>query len=210
MVNLPEMTTKSKKYVLVTGSTRGIGLAIAHYLQTQGCLVILNGLDRQRLLNASSQLDTPFYFQGDLSDFQTAKKLESYLTDHVGKLDYLVCNAGGGVSSSIDANSTSGWELLINKNLMTTVHTVDSCERLLSVSSSPSIVCISSICGSTVISDAPLGYSCSKAALNMYVRCKALQLAQKNKINAIEPNIIFEDSVWIDVLSQILLELIEF
>ena len=83
-------------------------------------------------------------------------------------------------------------------NLMTTVNTVSSCEKFLSLSSMPSIVCISSICGSIVIPDAPIGYSCSKAALNMYIRCKAIQLSQMNiRINAVEPgNIMFEGSVW--------------
>ena len=110
----------------------------------------------------------------------------------------LGCNAGGGGTPSCDSDSSESWEYLIKKNLFTTVNSVRSSETLLAKSQSSSIVCISSICGSVVVTDAPIGYSCSKAAINMFVRCKAVELSHHGiRINAIEPgNILFPGSVW--------------
>jgi len=61
-----------------------------------------------------------------------------------------------------------------------------------------SIVCISSICGSEVVSGAPVTYSAAKAALNAYVRGISRPLGKQGiRINAIAPgNILFDGSVW--------------
>ena len=101
------------KIALVTGSSRGIGREIARHLQSQGCTVILNGLDQSRLIQSSNELNTDLFFAGDLSDAQTCINLESYIAKNVGHLDYLVCNAGGGATHGVDSNSIPAWEHLI-------------------------------------------------------------------------------------------------
>ena len=116
------------KIALVTGSSRGIGREIARYLQSQGCTVILNGLDQSRLIQSSNELNTDL-FAGDLSDSQTCTKLESYIANNVGHLDYLVCNAGGGATHGLDPNSILAIEYLMKNNLLTTVNTVNSCDN---------------------------------------------------------------------------------
>ena len=134
-----------KKTALITGSSRGIGLEIAKYLKHQGCSIILNGIDKQRLFQSKNNLQAEYCFNGDLSDPATISDLESYLVDVVGHLDFLVCNAGGGGTGGKDQNSFESWDLLIKKNLITTVNSVASCQKLMCKSISPAIVCISSI-----------------------------------------------------------------
>ena len=121
------------KIALVTGSSRGIGREIARHLQSQGCTVILNGLDQSRLIQSSNELNTDLFFAGDLSDSQTCTKLESYIANNVGHLDYLVCNAGGGATHGLDPNSILAIEYLMKNNLLTTVNTVNSCGNFLLV-----------------------------------------------------------------------------
>ena len=133
-----------KKTALITGSSRGIGLEIAKYLKHQGCSIILNGIDKQRLFQSKNNLQAEYCFNGDLSDPATISDLESYLVDVVGHLDFLVCNAGGGGTGGKDPNSFESWDLLIKKNLIATVNSVTSCQRLMCKSISPAIVCISS------------------------------------------------------------------
>ena len=75
--------SKEKLNVLVTGSSRGIGFAIAKEFTANGYKVILNGRDENSLKRASKELNTN-YFLGDVSDPQIAKKMVNYCVSEFG------------------------------------------------------------------------------------------------------------------------------
>lgn len=86
----------SDRLVLITGSSAGIGLAIARAFLAEGARVILNGRSEQPLVAAKERLEAPertFVVVGDVADGNSAKTLADSV-DAIGPLDILVNNVG--------------------------------------------------------------------------------------------------------------------
>jgi 3-oxoacyl-[acyl-carrier protein] reductase len=185
------------KVVLVTGSSKGIGWSIAETLSKEGCLVALNGRDEANLRIATNQLAGAVGFAGDVTQPNKTKQIVNNVLTTFGRLDILICNVGSGRSVPPGNETADEWQRVFAINLWSTTNAVEAAWDAL-VSSKGVIVCISSICGSEVIPDAPVTYSAAKAALHAYVRGIARPLGKQGvRINAVAPgNILFDDSVW--------------
>ena len=185
------------KTALVTGSSRGIGFAIAGALHHEGCHVALNGRQPEILSQACSQLPGSLPIAGDASVFAQAKQIVERAIATMGNLDILVCNVGSGKSVPPGSETPEEWQRVFALNLWSTTNMVEASSSAL-VQTKGSIVCISSICGLEVIPGAPVTYSAAKAALNAYVRGISRPLGSQGvRINAIAPgNILFNGSVW--------------
>ena len=83
------MTTEMKRIALVTGSTSGIGKAIAEQLAKDGVTVITNSFG-EKAENQNGHL----YLRGDISKRSDIERLRDEITSRFGRLDYLVANAG--------------------------------------------------------------------------------------------------------------------
>ena len=81
------------KVALVTGSTRGIGLAIARALQSQGAQVVISSEDADDCARVGRDLDT-LAIPADVADDAQLAALVDGTIAHYGGLDILVCNAG--------------------------------------------------------------------------------------------------------------------
>ena len=185
------------KTALITGSSKGIGLSIAKVLHQEGCQVVLNGRDANRLSIATDEISGSIGIVADVTQPAEAEKLISELLKSCGKLDIVVCNVGGGKSVQPGFENADEWQRVFSLNLWSATNTIESAKSAL-ILSKGSVVCISSICGLEAFSGAPVTYSAAKAALNAYIRGIARPLGEKGvRINAIAPgNILFEDSVW--------------
>jgi NAD(P)-dependent dehydrogenase (short-subunit alcohol dehydrogenase family) len=185
------------KAALVTGSSRGIGRAIAEMLHVEGCRVVLNGRTAADVSLAASELPGALVVVGDMTNPDEAQRVVREATDAIGGLDIVVCNVGSGSSVPPGAETFAEWQRVFALNLWSTTNTVEAAREVLSVSKGV-IVCVSSICGLEVIPGAPVTYSAAKAALHAYVRGIARPLGKLGiRINAIAPgNILFEGSVW--------------
>ena len=185
------------KTALVTGSSRGIGKAIASSLLEEGSNVVLNGLHEKTLKATSKSVGHNCrYFVGDVTKTADCKKMIEYTIKQFKTIDILVCNVGDGRSPSNGKETVSDWIKMLNVNLLGSVNVIKASESYLAMSKG-SIVCISSIAGLASIG-APIAYAASKSALNSFVRNSAGPLAKKNiRINAVAPgNIMFKGSVW--------------
>lgn len=193
----------SGKIALITGSSKGIGYAIASFLHEEGCKVLLNGRNQNDLDVAVTSLPGATSIGGDVTSLDDAKNVISQVKEKFGKLDILVCNVGSGRSVPPGEETAEEWQRVFATNLWSTTNCVEAARHLLNISKG-SIVCISSICGLEVIPGAPITYSAAKAALHAYVRGIARPLGKQNiRINAIAPgNILFEDSVWAKKLAE--------
>jgi len=185
------------KVALVTGSSTGIGNAIAKKLSGAGCDVVINGRNKKSLTFAASDIPGAFIAQGDVSQPDEAKKVITETLSKMGKIDILVCNVGSGSSVLPGNESYDEWQRVFAINFWSTTNTVEAAISALSKTQGV-IVCVSSICGSEVIDGAPITYSAAKAALNAYVRGISRPLSKHNvRINAIAPgNIYFPGSNW--------------
>ena len=185
------------KAALVTGSSRGIGLAIAEALHGEGCRVALNSRRPAELANVAAQLPGSIAVAGDVTKSTEAQRVVADVIKSFCKIDLVVCNVGSGQSVLPGEETPEEWHRVFGLNLWSTTNTVEAARDALA-DSKGAVVCISSICGFEVIDSAPITYSSAKAALHAYVRGMSRPLGKQGvRINAIAPgNILFEGSVW--------------
>jgi NAD(P)-dependent dehydrogenase (short-subunit alcohol dehydrogenase family) len=187
------------KSILVTGSSRGIGRAIAEAFLAEGAEVAFNGRNADELerVVAAQTGGKAIAIDGDVSQPDQARAVIERVLAAFGKLDVLVCNVGSGRSVPPGAETHEEWLRVFGLNLWSATNMVEAGRHALATSGG-AIVCISSVCGQELVPGAPLTYSAAKAALNAYVRGIARPLGKDGvRINAIAPgNILFEGSVW--------------
>jgi 3-oxoacyl-[acyl-carrier protein] reductase len=193
----------SGKAALVTGSSRGIGYAIAQTLHAEGCKLALNGRTATDLTAAAASLPGAIAVSGDVSCPEDARKVVAETIRSFGHLDILVCNVGSGRSVAPGAETPGEWQRVFALNLWSATNSVEAAREALAASRG-AIVCVSSICGLEVVAGAPVTYSAAKAALHAYVRGIARPLGKDNvRINAVAPgNIVFDGSTWSRKLAE--------
>ena len=182
-----------KKIVFISGSSSGLGFELSKYFCKENYIVIMNGRDRKKIVNASKKIKNSYIAHGDLGVESDCKKVFKKIKKKFSKIDLIICNAG--VSNF--KNTNDNYLYAFKNNLFNTINTINYLKPFLRKSYSD-IICISSICGVENIIDAPKGYSLAKYALNQYVKLVSRDLAKKKiKINSISPgNIMFKNSVW--------------
>lgn len=184
---------------LVTGSSRGIGLAAAHALAAEGCRVMLTGrnaaaLDEARRGFAAVEADS---FAGDVSRSDALAAAVSQAVARWESLDVLVANIGSGAGRpgwSIDEND---WLASLDQNLHASRRAAEAVLPHMIRARRGSIVFVSSIAGVESIS-APLVYSAAKTALVAYAKNLSRSVAGDGvRVNVVAPgNVLFDGGSW--------------
>ena len=189
------------KRVFVSGSSAGIGLAIAQSFAGQEASVAVNGRDKHRLANVAKDL-SGMAVCADVSTAAGAQAAAQALAQSWGSLDVLVCNAGDGRSVPPGQETVAEWQRMLALNLLSATNLVETCLPLFP-DHGGAIVCISSICGIETLG-APIAYSAAKAALNAFVSGMARPLARRSiRINAVAPgNILFPGGRWETLIQE--------
>jgi 3-oxoacyl-[acyl-carrier protein] reductase len=187
----------SGKRALVTGSSRGIGRAIARVLYGEGCRIAINARGAADLALTAADFPGAAIVVGDVSKPDGAMRVVAEAIGALGGLDVLVCNVGSGQSVQPGSETHEEWQRVFALNLWSTTNTVEAAREALQASRG-AVVCVSSICGLEVVPGAPVTYSAAKAALHAYIRGIARPLGKHGvRINAVAPgNILFDGSVW--------------
>ncbi|WP_105439315.1 SDR family oxidoreductase [Neorhizobium sp. T25_13] len=111
----------SAKTALVTGSSQGIGLALARGLAQYGAKVILNGRSREKLAAAQNQLRTENLLcevcSFDVTDAQSSASGIAEIEASVGSIDILINNAGMQFRSPLEEFPVEKWEELLRTNV---------------------------------------------------------------------------------------------
>ncbi len=183
---------------IVTGGTKGIGLAIARTLAAEGADVAICARDEQAVAQTAAALleggaGRTIGAAVDVSDGAALGAWVREVGAQWGGLDIVVAN----VSALATGNDLVSWRKEFETDLLGTVHLVDAAMPFLEQSQAASIVAISSVSGREI--DAFAGpYGTFKAALIHYVQGLAYQLAAKGiRANTVSPgNVYFEGGVW--------------
>ncbi len=196
-----DLNLKNKR-VIVTGSSKGIGLEIVTKFVSEGANVIMNSRNESFIDRFKNNKNCNF-IQADVTKPEGAELLVNKSTELLGGIDILICNVGSGKSVEPGNENFSEWQEVFSKNFFSTTNCIESAKPHLSESNG-CIVCISSICGSEFIEGAPVTYSVAKSSINSYVKLISRSLSDNNiRINAISPgNIIFDGSTWEDKLKK--------
>jgi len=187
------------RVALVTGASRGIGLAIATTLAAEGAKVALaaRGADAVNAARATIGNSASAHV-ADVTDPVAAKALVESVGKQWGRLDILVCNVGSGASVPPGRETAAEWSRVIDLNLFAATNMIEAARPLMAGGHGDrAIVCISSIAGMAALG-APVTYYGAKAALNATVRGLARPLALEGiRINAVAPgNILSPDGTW--------------
>jgi len=188
-----------KKIALVTGANKGIGFEVSRQLAGAGCIVLLGARNKALGEDAAAELAGEGldvrYLALDITDHPSIAAAANSIAADFGHLDILVNNAG--IVAQGDgpptASSLDAIERALRVNFVGSIAVVQAMLPLLRKTPSPRIVNVSSGLGSLRQNGDPaypyagvkyLGYSASKAALNMFT----VQLAYELRGTAIKVN----------------------
>ncbi|MBM7643425.1 3-oxoacyl-[acyl-carrier-protein] reductase [Streptococcus loxodontisalivarius] len=189
------MELKSKN-VFVTGSTRGIGLAIAHKFASLGANVVLNGRSAisQELLDSFKDYGvTVLAISGDISDSQDAKRMVAEATEALGSIDVLVNNAGITNDKLMLKMTEEDFESVLKINLTGAFNMTQAVLKPMSKARQGAIINMSSVVG-LVGNVGQANYAASKAGLIGFTKSVAREVAARGvRVNAIAPGFIESD-----------------
>ncbi|HEV2029101.1 MAG TPA: 3-oxoacyl-ACP reductase family protein [Candidatus Dormibacteraeota bacterium] len=181
------------KVAIVTGSSRGIGRAIAERFATEGAKVIVNWVGRER--DAQSVVDTieasggeALSVRADVSSSADVKELVRATVDRFGRVDILVNNAGVMYTKSVLETTEENWDRTIDVNLKGAYLCAKEVAPIMLRQETGKIIMMSSNSGLYHPSAMRFTeYVTSKAGLNGLTKALALALGPHITVNAICP-----------------------
>ena len=184
----------SGKVALVTGSTRGIGRAIAETLAGAGALVAVVGRDLARAEAAAAEVGHGARgFACDVSDTAQVTALVAAVEAAFGTLDILVNNAGLTKDNVVMRLKDEDWDAVIDANLRGAFASIRAASRGMMKRRSGRIINISSVVG-VIGNRGQANYAASKAGLIGLTKSVAKELASRNILcNAVAPGFIATD-----------------
>lgn len=186
----------SKKNVFITGSTRGIGLAIAHKFASQGANIVLNGRSAisDELLDQFSDYDVKVVaISGDVSDSADANRMVAEAIEALGSVDVLVNNAGITNDKLMLKMTEEDFEKVLKINLTGAFNMTQTVLKPMSKARQGAIINMSSVVG-LMGNVGQANYAASKAGLLGLTKSVAREVAGRNvRVNAIAPGFIESD-----------------
>jgi 3-oxoacyl-[acyl-carrier protein] reductase len=177
------------KVAMVTGASRGLGLAMAHALADEGMHVSVCARTKDVLNEAVAALTkagSAMGFVGDMTKPDDAQKWVDDTVKKFGGIDVLVNNAGSARPGALAELPESAWQEQFDLNLFAPVRLARLCAAQMEKRGGGSIINIGSIYGRE--SGGPLTYNASKAALHSFTKMLAREFAPKNiRVNTISP-----------------------
>jgi gluconate 5-dehydrogenase len=161
----------SGRTALVTGSSRGIGLALARGLAEAGCTVVLNGRDRDRLAKAATDLPGNRIHTAafDVTDGPAVAAGIADVEERVGPLDILVNNAGMQLRAPLLQFTDADWHRILDTNLTSAFLVGREAARRMTERGHGKIVNICSL-QSEVVRPGIAPYAATKGALKMLTK----------------------------------------
>ena len=187
------MAALTDQVALVTGSTSGIGRAIARRLADEGAHLVINSVRSVEEGEAfAASLPSAIYVQGDVADPQAARSLVARATEAWDRLDIVVNNAGTTQRiphSDLDAVDAELFRHTLDVNVVGPWNVTQAAAPHLQDGDGGQVVNISSLAGVRPTGSS-IPYATSKAALNHLTRLLANVLGPQVRVNAIAPGLI--------------------
>lgn len=182
----------NNKVVIITGASSGIGADAAVLFARQSAKLVLVGRNEQNLQKVQTKCQNEkgvkhLVIKADLSKDSELKRIVSESIDAFGKIDVLVNNAGLGMRGSI-FDGIEAYDSVMQIN-MRAVYLLTSIAAPHLVKTKGNIINVSSVAAFKPIKDADyLPYCISKAALDQFTKCVALELSKKGvRVNSVNP-----------------------
>lgn len=186
----------SAETALVTGSSRGIGRAIAERFAEEGVDVIVSSRDQERVdevasdINSSSASGTAVGIACDVRDWDSIEALSAAAEERFGPVDLLVNNAGASFKAPVASMSHNAWQTIVDINLTGAFNCTRVIGEGMIESGGGTIINVSSVAAR----DGKPGmshYAAAKAGLNSFTRSLAVEWAPHGiQVNGIMPGLV--------------------
>ncbi|VGT69030.1 3-ketoacyl-ACP reductase [Streptococcus pyogenes] len=201
------------KNIFITGSTRGIGLAMAHQFASLGANIVLNGrsaISEELVASFTDYGVTVVTISGDVSEASEAKRMVNEAIESLGSIDVLVNNAGITNDKLMLKMTEEDFDRVLKINLTGAFNMTQSVLKPMIKARQGAIINVSSVVGLTG-NIGQANYAASKAGMIGFTKSVAREVAARNIcVNAIAPGFIESDMTGVlpekmqeQILSQI-------
>ena len=194
------MAALTGKVVLVTGSSRGIGAAIAALFAREGAKVVVHGRDRTALSEVAAQIERDGgcvrQVTGDVTKAADLDAMRADIERAFGPVDVLVANAGGSPTrpAPLETITEDGWRAAVDGNLTATFLTIKCFLPGMKERKSGSIITMSSAAARRPHPQSPVPYAAAKAGIQMMTQHLAAQAGPHGiRVNCLAPETILTD-----------------
>ncbi|MCD6250126.1 MAG: 3-oxoacyl-[acyl-carrier-protein] reductase [candidate division Zixibacteria bacterium] len=181
----------SNQVAVITGSARGIGLAIARRFAVAGAKVVICDIDETGVAEAAAQLSGgALGIKADVTSVDEVTALFDQTMKELGRVDVVVNNAGITRDTLMLRMKEEDWDMVLDINLKGSFLVTKAASRIMMKQRSGRIVNISSVVGLTG-NAGQANYSASKAGLIGLTKSSAKELAARGiTVNAVAPGFI--------------------
>ena len=188
------------RVAVVTGSSRGIGAAIARLFARHGAAVVVHGRDAGAVSAIADQIrNTGGRALGavcDLTDYDQIQAMRDRAESELGPADILVANAGGNPvrPGPIEDLSEDEWRQSIDANLTATFLTVKAFLPGMKARGRGSIITMSSAAARRPTAQSPAAYAAAKAGIELLTKSLAVQTGPAGvRVNCLAPETILTE-----------------
>ena len=188
------------KVALITGSSRGIGAAIARRFAREGSKVVVHGRDMSALRAVVQEIEksggTVASVTGDVTKFADIERMRAEVEQKFGPVDILVANAGGSFTrpGPLEELPEDGWHASVDGNLTATFLTIKSILPGMKARKSGNIITVSSAAARRPYPQSPIPYAAAKAGIQVLTRVLAAQAGPFGiRVNCIAPETILTE-----------------
>ena len=205
----------NRKTVLITGSSRGIGKAIAIKFAKKNFNVVINCIkNEEQLMNVKKEIESYnvscLAYVGDIGIYDNARELFSLIKNEFGGIDVLINNAGISYIGLFQDMMPDDWNKIVNTNLTSIYNCCHFAIPEMVAQKQGKIINISSVWGVAGAS-CEVAYSATKGAVNSLTKALAKELAPSGiQVNAVacgaidtEMNYFLDDDELIDLINEI-------
>jgi 3-oxoacyl-[acyl-carrier protein] reductase len=186
--------------VWVTGSSRGIGAAVAQLFARRGAHVAVHGRDRQALAGVQAEVERAggraICVEADVTNYTDIERARHEIERALGPIEILVASAGGSFTppGPLEETSEDGWRASIDGNLTATFLTLKSVLPGMKSRRAGAIITISSVAGHRPHPRSPIPYAAAKAGIEILTKDLAAQVGPFGiRANCIAPETILTE-----------------
>lgn len=194
------MSTLHGQVALVTGSSRGIGAAVAAELAHQGATVAVHGRDHAAVNEVAATINgrggQAIAVTGDLREFLQVEKIRRQVEAGAGPVDILVANAGASLTPPVPLEEIpeDGWRATVDGNLLTAFLTLKSFLPGMKERRRGCVITIGSAAGRRADPRSPMPYAAAKAGIALLTQQAAAQAGPFGiRVNCIAPETILTE-----------------